>query len=400
MSGSGESEMATATTVTSIARKDWPALIDRLGPRFAARAALHDSRDSFVAENYAELKGTRVFSAGVPFEFGGGGASHAELAEMLRRLGRHCGSTALALAMHTQVVTTAVWRWRNENAPLENLLRRVAEEELALVSSFGSDWLASSGKAKPVAGGFKISGRKIFSSGSPGGGLLMTSAVLEEEGVEPQVLHFELALDAPGVKRLDNWRTLGMRGTGSSDIVIDDAFVPETAIVLRRPQGVWSPIIHATGCNALPLIYSVYLGIAEAARDLALGETARKREETGVQLLVGEMETELAATRLAVREMIELAKRPKLDLATMNEMLICRTLAGRHAIGTVEKAMEAAGGAGFYRSFGLERLFRDVQAARHHPLAETPQLVHSGRVALGLDVNEWASAGAPSALSE
>ena len=49
--------------------------------------------------------------------------------------------------------------------------------------------------------------------------------------------------------------------------------------------------------------------------------------------------------------------------------------------------MEVAGGVGFFRASGLERLFRDVQAARYHPLAEKPQLLHSGRAALGLDVN-------------
>jgi len=379
--------MTSVSNITSIARRDWPALIDRLGPRFAERAALYDARDGFVAENYAELKATRVFSAGVPFEFGGGGASHAELAEMLRRLARYCGSTALALAMHCHVLTTAVWRWRNENAPLEKLLRRVAEEELVLVSSGGSDWLDGSGVAEPVEGGFRIAGRKIFASGSPAGKLLVTCAVLEEPETDPQVLHFALPLDAPGVKRLDTWRTLGMRGTGSHDIQIDGAFVPESEIALRRPQGVWSPLYHVVVCNAAPLTYSVYLGIAETARGLALDQAQRRREQPAVQMLAGEMENELAATRLAVREMIELAKRPKLDQATVNEMLVCRTLAGKHAVATVEKAMEVAGGVGFFRSTGLERLFRDVQAARYHPLTEKPQLLHSGRAALGLDVN-------------
>jgi acyl-CoA dehydrogenase len=61
-----------------------------------------------------------------------------------------------------------------------------------------------------------------------------------------------------------------------------------------------------------------------------------------------------------------------------------RTLAGRHAIRTVEKAMEVTGGASFFRSLGLERMFRDVQGARFHPPQEKPQLVYAGRMALGL----------------
>ena len=62
-------------------------------------------------------------------------------------------------------------------------------------------------------------------------------------------------------------------------------------------------------------------------------------------------------------------------------------LAGRAAIRTVDKALEVAGGPGFYRALGLERLFRDVQGARYHPLQEKPQALFTGRFALGLDVN-------------
>jgi acyl-CoA dehydrogenase len=64
-----------------------------------------------------------------------------------------------------------------------------------------------------------------------------------------------------------------------------------------------------------------------------------------------------------------------------------RTIAGRAVIRTVEKAMEVVGGASFFRVLGLERLFRDVQGVRFHPLQEKPQQFYTGRLALGLDVN-------------
>ena len=51
---------------------DWPLLMHELGPNFAARAAKHDATDTFVAENFAELKARNVFAAGVPSELGGG----------------------------------------------------------------------------------------------------------------------------------------------------------------------------------------------------------------------------------------------------------------------------------------------------------------------------------------
>jgi alkylation response protein AidB-like acyl-CoA dehydrogenase len=67
--------------------------------------------------------------------------------------------------------------------------------------------------------------------------------------------------------------------------------------------------------------------------------------------------------------------------------MIGKRLATQHAIAAVDYAMEVAGGVGFYRSAGLERKFRDIQAARYHPLQEKPQTIYTGRFALGLDVN-------------
>jgi alkylation response protein AidB-like acyl-CoA dehydrogenase len=64
-----------------------------------------------------------------------------------------------------------------------------------------------------------------------------------------------------------------------------------------------------------------------------------------------------------------------------------RTILARSVIRSVEKAMEVAGGAAFYRDLGLERRFRDVQAARFHPLQEKAQLRYAGRIALGLDID-------------
>ena len=231
---------------------DWAALARELGPRFAARAAAHDAADSFVADNYRDLRERRVFSAGVPAELGGGGASHAELCAMLRVLGQHCGSTALALAMHTHQVAIAAWRWRHEGAPMEPLLRRVADQEPILVTSGGSDWLAGSGRAEKVEGGYRVTGRKVFASGAPAGDLFMTMAIHDDPEAGPTVLHFAIPFDAPGLEVKDTWRTLGMRGTGSHDVVLDGVFVPDAAIGVRRPAGRWGPCGTWSPCSPCP----------------------------------------------------------------------------------------------------------------------------------------------------
>src|SRR5262249_1546572 len=83
-------------------RTDWVAVAEELVATFAARAAGHDADDTFVSENYADLRRRRLFSAAVPVELGGGGASPSEMCEVLRTLAHGCSSTALALSMHTR----------------------------------------------------------------------------------------------------------------------------------------------------------------------------------------------------------------------------------------------------------------------------------------------------------
>ena len=362
-------------------------LAARLGPTFAERAERSDEEDAFAAENFAELKRARAFSACIPTELGGGGATHAELARFLRELATYCGSTALALSMHSHVVATAVWRWRHDGAPVEPLLRRIASEQLALVTSGGSDWLPSSGAAEPAPGGFRIRARKGFASGSPAGDLLMTSAVLDDPTAGPTVLHFGVPLTGSGVSFDHTWRCLGMRATGSDDIVLDDVFVPEAAVSVRRPKGRWHRLYHIIVLIALPLIYSVYVGVADSARRIALAEAARRRDDPAVQTTAGELDTELAGARIALQRMLDLAGSAQPAPEVTNEVLMARTLVARSAIRAVELAMELAGGRAFYRRTGLERRFRDIQAARYHPLPEAAQRRHSGRMALGLDID-------------
>src|SRR5262245_43113317 len=137
----------TTTSATDSARIDWSTIVRECGATFAARAAAHDANDSFVADNYTDLKRHKVFSAGVPAALGGGGASYAELCALLRELAHYCSSTALALSMHTHLLAATVWRWR-QGHPVEPLLKRIATSETILISSGGSDWLESSGTAE------------------------------------------------------------------------------------------------------------------------------------------------------------------------------------------------------------------------------------------------------------
>jgi acyl-CoA dehydrogenase len=322
----------------------------------------------------------------VPREFGGGGATHAELATILGELARHCGSTALAFAMHTHQVAIAAWRWKHQKAPLDGLLKRVANERIVLLSSGGSDWLYGSGSATRVDGGFRIDARKVFVSGAPAGDLLMTSAVHDDPEAGPTVLHFAVPMKAPGVEIVPTWRVLGMRGTGSHDVLLKDVFVADAAIGGRRPQGKWHPLFHIISMIAFPLVYAVYVGVAQAARDVAVRQAARRRTDDHLVYTIGSIENELAAAHLALADMLAAAATDRPGFEVTNRVMIGRALVARSVLKVGELAMEAAGGRAFFRDLGLERLFRDLQAARFHPLAEGAQRDYAGRMALGLEV--------------
>jgi alkylation response protein AidB-like acyl-CoA dehydrogenase len=370
---------------------NWRSAIAEIGPLLAEEDRRCDEMNQFVGANFALLRERGFLELGVPVELGGAGLTRTELSEMLRTLARHCSSTALALAMHTHVLAATVWRWRNQSAPVEGLLKRVATERIQLLSSGGSDWLDGSGKAVKVDGGYRIYARKIFASGAPSANLFMTGALDEDAPEGPTMLQFGIPMNAAGVSVRETWDTMGMRGTGSHDILLDDVFVPDAAIGARRKPGVWHPLMHIVSMVAFPLVYSAYTGVAEAARDLAVAAAAKRRDpaviDLGVVDLVGALDTELAATRIALDSMVAFSETAQPGPETTNTIFMHRTLVARSARKTADLALEVAGGASYHRRNGLERLFRDVQGARFHPLPEHQQRRLAGRLALGLPID-------------
>lgn len=366
---------------------NWVTLAESLGQQFVHQEAIADQEDLFVADNIAELKSSGLTAAGVPVELGGGGASLTDLCAVLRTLGRYSSSTALAFSMHTHQVMVPTWRWQHQHAPVEGLLKRVAAEQLILVSSGGSDWLQSAGTAHKVEGGFLVTARKVFASGVPAGNLLMTSAVYDDPAEGPTVLHFALPLTTPGVSIEPTWQALGMRGTGSHDVILSDVFIPDASVSLRRPQGKWHFIFHLISMIAMPLVYSVYVGVAEATRDRAIQLAMKRSNDDHLCYLVGGLDNELLAAKLALQHMISTAVTEQPSFATTNQVMAGRTLVAKAVLSVADLAMEITGGSAFYRNQGLEKLFRDIQGARYHPLREEAQRKLSGQLAFGWDTS-------------
>lgn len=360
--------------------------IDGLLPVFRSRVAGHDDDGSYVAQNMADLREAGVFSALVPRELGGGGVPHAELVAWIRAIGRACPSTALTLSMHQHLVATSLWNHRH-GRPGEALLRRVASEGLQLVSTGARDYLASEGTLTPVEGGFRLRARKSFASGCEGGDLLVSSARLEHPDGATEVLHFALPLRGEGVRIERDWSSMGMRGTGSHTVVIEDALVPEASVTLRRPAGSWHPLWAVVLTAALPLIMAAYVGLAEEAAEIAIARAARSAGDDLTALAVGRLTLERTAAVAALDGLVANAGDLDFDpdLAHADTALRYKTLAARAVRATVEAAFDVAGGAAFYRFLGLERLVRDAYGADLHPLPAPKQQLFSGRLALGLD---------------
>lgn len=378
--------MTLTAEIRAAETRDAVTIAEGLSERIAAGAERADAEDRFVAENYALLKEAGLVDAGVPQELGGGGAEVRDLAAMLRVLGRACGSTALAFAMHTHQVAIPAWRWKHQKvAAVEPLLKRIAADRIVLLSSGGSDWINGSGVARKVEGGFRVSGRKIFTSGAAAGDVFMTGAVLEEDGAR-YVLHFGAPMKATEIRILDTWHTLGMRGTGSHDVVLDDLFVPEAGVALKRKAGEWHPLFHVIATIAFPLIYGAYLGVADSACRIAL-DMAKERPVThDMRSLAGRMMTELRGAEMAHEAMLAAVDRNAPSAETVDAVMKGKVLGADHMIRAVELAMELASGAGFYRSAGLERRFRDIQGARYHAMQRGPQAQYAGAMALGESV--------------
>lgn len=362
---------------------DWQALADELGRQFAERAAAHDVDGSFVGTNYADLKAARLFSAPVPAALGGGGATHAEVCGIVRRLGRYCGSTALSFAMHSHPVCVNVFKHLRGDEQATGALGKIAAGELVIAGTGANDWLMSSGTAIRVEGGYRVTAHKRFVSGGPGADLFVTSAVLESED-GPEVLHFAIPMNSDGVSIQDNWNTLGMRGTGSNDILMNDVFVPAAAVAVRRPAGQWHPMWDVILPVALPIIVACYVGLAERAYELAV---AAAQGKAALAPVVGQMKNELTVAQMALASMISTTNDYDFvpDATGTDAALTCKAVAAKAVKAVVELAAEIAGGSGFYKGNEMERLVRDVRAFHFHPLPERHQQQFCGRLALGLD---------------
>ena len=397
------SKLRSAVTITTMTMTETTTRSDdesafvpwaaELGAQIAQYAAEHDRDGTFVNEAFELFKSSGYLALAVPTELGGHGATIRQVSYAQRELAKHCGSSALAVSMHHHVTLFTAWRYRRGLPGAEATLRRVADDCIVLVSTGGADFTRPRGVAVPVEGGFRVSGRKVFASQVPMGDVFSTMFVLDDGGSydERVILNMAVPVRADGVTVLDNWDTLGMRGTGSHDVELDGVFVSEDKVLARRPYGVVDPPLQVIISNAFPVIGAVYLGVAEAARDAAVAAVAGtpRAQDPTIQRQVGLMDNRLRVMSWALDGAIAtIGDDPQPSVENVVAAMAAKREISVGGIEVCDLAMEVAGGGAFFKTSPIERCYRDIRGAKFHPFTPEQTLVHAGRVVLGLPVDE------------
>ncbi|PYC21646.1 acyl-CoA dehydrogenase family protein [Pseudomonas mosselii] len=375
---------------------DSPAFADllaRLSDEFAASAAEHDRQGSFPHANLQRLHEHGLLALTVPRRLGGSEATLTQARRVIAAVARGEPSTALVLVMqylqHARLQQNQAWpehlrlrlaREAVTDGALVNALR--VEPELGTPARGGLPGTV----ARRVAEGWRISGRKIYSTGIPG--LTWLAVWARSDEAEPRVGTWLVHRDTPGIRIEETWDHLGMRATCSHDVIFDDVLVPaEQAVdVLPARQPRPSELDHNGVLWLAVLLSSIYDGVARAARDWLVGWLAgRTPANLGAPLsslprfqeLVGRVDALLLSNRV----LLDAAAEGRIPASEATQV---KYLVTTQAISAVELGVEAIGNPALARGNPLERHYRDVLCSRIHTPQNDAVLGAAGRAAFAL----------------
>jgi alkylation response protein AidB-like acyl-CoA dehydrogenase len=368
-------------------------LAEKHAAEFAGTAGEYDRAGGFPFPHWAQLRAGGLLAASVPAQLGGLGVdSVQDLVVAVGRLARGDASIAIGAAMHL----SAFWyfsRMPAAPAPMKLLLRRCARGRVVAcvaISEPGTaiGWPRTT--ARPAEGGYRIDGRKTFCTNSPVATVFLSTVRIGDA----EQLGFALVpRETAGVTVLDNWDALGMRGSGSNDVVFDGCPVPAGMVVPAGPLGqLPTAMLPFTMAGAL-LLVGAALGIAERAQELVAQPAAGRPVRPEVARLVAENEVDLAVGRAAVGRAAALLddrlpagpSGPQLH-ELMSQVQCVNVAVKRAAIAIVDRALTVSGGRGYLSSSPLSRLYRDVRAGPFmQPFSALDADEYIGRIRLGLE---------------
>lgn len=389
--------MVVSSTQPARTPSEYLAAAERLAPVFAERAAQHDRDASFPFENFEDLRDAGLLNLGIPVEQGGDGQGLAVRTRVLQTVATGDPATALVLAMHYNQHASLS---RNRRWP-EQVYQHVVADSLdgiALLNSIRVEpdlgTPARGGLPATTAtrteAGWKISGRKIYATGSPILRYYSVWARTDED--PPRVGAFLVPAGTPGLTVEETWDHLGMRASGSHDVILEDVEVPaEFAVDIRLPSE-WTGDPGGTVASALA-ISSVYHGVAISARDWIV-QFAKDRVPANLgqplatlprfQTEIGRIESLLGVSQRLLDGLAERAEALGATSELAREAGIVKLVVTNNAVDAVQVAVDLGANPGLSRRSPLERHLRDVMCARVHTPQDDTVLLGLGRAALGV----------------
>ena len=395
-------------------------LAEEHSANFAATAAEHDREGTFPIENVTAMKKSGFSAAGVPVEFGGMGVTSVhDCIVALNRLGRGEASTPLAYTMHLSRTLSTARALRLAIASGNQARRRRSEEMLKKIgagelfitvanSERGADVRTSKTLATKTDGGWLFNGTKTFATGSPAADVLAVRARYINESGEERMGATIAPIDRPGVKILNNWDGLGMRASGSHDVVFTDYFVSDEEFDDTGKYGEFNAPFLALGTNSSMGLSSIFLGIAETAHELAIS-AINKRDGSLYpmnQTTIAENEIDLAAARGILSRgaqyydefyqtgvefpVGEIDNSPETAFKMIKNGACTKKFVMETAATIVDRCVTLYGGGAYVSDNPMAKLYRDVRAGQFmQPWARNQAIEIIGKVALDLDPNNY-----------
>lgn len=374
------------------------ALAQPLAERFAERASRHDRDASFPMENIADLRASGLLGLTVPEEYGGMGADELDFALTLETLAWGDASTALAFGMHASNIGLlaegrlwpdrfpALCREIVENGAMLNAAQ--AEPELGSPSHGG----VPATTAQPDGDGWRLNGRKIYTTGAPGLRYFIVLAAIQAHDQPVQLGTFLVPNDAPGVRVEQTWDALALRASGSDDLLLENARLDPGALLDIRPVGAPDP----RGALGLPwgaiALSAIYTGVALSARD-EVAHFAATRVPTALGKPIGDLPTvrlklgEIEALLLTSHRLLcglagDWVEQPGMRAVLRAQAPLVKSLTTNNAVRVTDLGLRVVGGAGLQRTMRLERLFRDVRAGLINAPLDDTALQNAGKAAV------------------
>jgi len=381
-----------------------PAVLARLSDQFASTAEDHDRSGAFPRQNFEALQAHGLIGLVAPAAYGGGGATLATARRAIAAVARGEPATALILTMtylQHQALARRESRWP---AHLRERVARDAVVHGALINALRVEPALGSPARGGLPGtvarrtpeGWRIDGHKLYTTGIEGLSWLAVWARTDEAA--PRTGVFLVPRDAPGIRVIASWDHLGLRASGSHEVVFEDvAIAADHAVDLRAPAD-WAPGAGSqTDIDAhaaqqawmVVLLGSLYDAVARAARDWLVDFLNRRAPGSlgaplaslpRVQEQVGEIEALLRTNRVLLDDAAAAVDSGHTPHATDSGLL--KHTVTTHAIRVVELALQLSGNHGLTRQNPLERHYRDVLCSRIHTPQNDAILVAAGQRAL------------------